>query len=106
MSSDNTGMISEISQNLREDSIRGVQTIRGGIIVDNPSFHITIVKLDELNYLIWSRSGILSIQSRVLYSYLIDGSAKPDIFDPPYDKWIAENSLMMSWLLTQCSPAH
>lgn len=42
MSSDNTGMISEISQNLREDSNRRVQTNCGGMIVDNPSFQITI----------------------------------------------------------------
>lgn len=45
--------------------------------------------------------GILSIENRGLYRYLIDESGKPDISDPLYDKWIAENSLVMSRLLQQ-----
>lgn len=75
MSSDNTGMISEISQNLREDSNRRVWTNLEGMIVDNPWLQITIVTLDGLNYLSWSKPAIISIQSRGICRYLIDESA-------------------------------
>lgn len=52
--------------------------LREGVITDNPSLQITTVKLDGNNFLTWSRSAILSIQSRGLYLYLIGISNKPE----------------------------
>lgn len=61
------------------------------------TLQITILKLDVMNYLIWSRSALLSIQNRGLYRYLTREFKKPQISGPLHDKWIAENSLVMSW---------
>lgn len=39
-----------------------------------------------------------------LYRYLTIDSKKPEIWDPSYDEWIAENLLVMSWLLHSMQP--
>lgn len=67
----------------------------GGPLPDNPSLQIIMVKLDVTNYLTWSRSAILSIQSCGLYGYLTIDAKKQENIEPLYDKWMVENSLAM-----------
>lgn len=58
---------------------------------DNPSPQMTTVKFDGMNYLTWSGSAILAIQSRRLYRYLI-GMQKGLMNNALYDKWIANTA--------------
>lgn len=93
--------MSNVSQELKTEATVGAgdsPIMREVVMTDNPSLQITIVKLVKTNFLTWSRSAILSIQSRGPYSYLIGNSTKPEVIDPKYEKWIAE-SLVMPWLL-------
>lgn len=73
-----------------------------GVITDNPSLQITSVKLRRKIFLTWSRSAILSFQSGGLYRCLIGN--KPKEPHPKNEKRIAENSLVMSWLLHSMQP--
>lgn len=73
--------------------IGGYQIGREVIPTDNLSLQITM-----------SRLAVLSIQSRGLYRYLAGSIERPKERSPLYDKWIAENSLVMSWLLHLIQP--
>jgi hypothetical protein len=71
---------------------------------ENPTLQITTVKLDGLNYLAWSQSALLSIKSRGKIGFLNGKIQEPQPNDPAYDKWEAENSTVMSWLLHSMQP--
>jgi hypothetical protein len=71
---------------------------------ENPTLQITTVKLDEFNYLAWSQSALLSTKSRGKMGYLNGRIQEQQPNDPTYDKWEAENSTIMSWLLHSMQP--
>lgn len=85
-------------------TIGGNQTGRERIPTDNPSPQITTLKLDGTNYLTLSRLAVLSIQRRGLYKYLTGSAKRAEETDSLYYKFIAENSLVMSWLLHSMQP--
>jgi hypothetical protein len=71
---------------------------------ENPTLQITTVKLDGLNYFAWSQFALLSIKSRGKMGYLNGRIQERKPNDPTYDKWEAENSTVMSWLLHSMQP--
>lgn len=96
--------MSSDSQELTEASVRkigGNRIGREGIPTDSPSLQITTVKLEE--QIIIPGQDPLFHQSK--------GEACSDILlrlkekSLLYDKWIAENSLVMSWLLHLMLPS-
>jgi len=60
--------------------------------------------LDGLNYFVWSQSAPLSIKSIGKMGYLNGKIQEPKPIDPTYDKWEAENYIVMSWLLHSMQP--
>ncbi|KAK6921131.1 Retrotransposon Copia-like, N-terminal [Dillenia turbinata] len=83
---------------------RSVTENKVGLLGDNPSLQINLVKLDGTNYLSWSRSCLLFIQARGLKGYVTGEKPKPAITDSTYNQWEAENSLVMSWLINSMQP--
>lgn len=77
---------------------------RVGAISDNPSPHISLIKLDETNYLAWSHSCLLFIKARRMY----DTSQKkvmPATNDLLLNRWNSENSLVMSGHINSMGPS-
>ena len=71
---------------------------------DSPSLQISPIKLNSLNYLIWSRSCSLAIAARRLTGY-ITGSTEPPTEDSALSaQWISENALVMTWLINSMEP--
>ncbi|RVX04556.1 Retrovirus-related Pol polyprotein from transposon TNT 1-94 [Vitis vinifera] len=60
---------------------------------------ITTHKLNGQNYLQWSQSILMFIRGKEKDDYIIGASAAPKTTTSTYKKWIAENNMVMSWLV-------
>lgn len=95
-----TSKVSDASQ-----SREGSSWSRSGLLNDSPSFQISLVQLDgSSNYLPWSKSCVLFIEARGLYDYLTIEMKKPTKDPLAINKWEAENSLIMYWLINSMQP--
>ncbi|KAG8368821.1 hypothetical protein BUALT_Bualt15G0086600 [Buddleja alternifolia] len=69
----------------------------------NPSeshpIQITTIQLNGDNFLRWSQSVRMYIRGRGKIGYLTGESKRPDVEDPAYAIWDAENSMVMTWLV-------
>ena len=68
------------------------------------SFAITSHKLNGGNFLQWSQSVKLFVQGKGKFGYLSGSVAKPNEKEEGYDRWEAENSMIMSWLVNSMEP--
>ncbi|RVW87342.1 hypothetical protein CK203_037241 [Vitis vinifera] len=60
---------------------------------------ITAHKLNGQNYLQWSQSILMFIRGKEKDDYITGASAAPETIASTYKKWIAENNMVMSWLV-------
>ncbi|RVX01288.1 Retrovirus-related Pol polyprotein from transposon TNT 1-94 [Vitis vinifera] len=60
---------------------------------------ITAHKLNGKNYLQWSQSILMFIRGKEKDDYITGASAAPETTTSTYKKWIAENNMVMSWLV-------
>ncbi|RVW54511.1 Retrovirus-related Pol polyprotein from transposon TNT 1-94 [Vitis vinifera] len=60
---------------------------------------ITAHKLNGQNYLQWSQSILMFIRGKEKDDYITGDSAAPETTASTYKKWIAENNMVMSWLV-------
>ncbi|RVW82418.1 Retrovirus-related Pol polyprotein from transposon TNT 1-94 [Vitis vinifera] len=63
--------------------------------------HLPIIahKLNGQNYLQWSQSILMFIRGKEKDDYITGASAAPETTASTYKKWIAENNMVMSWLV-------
>ncbi|XP_057416096.1 uncharacterized protein LOC130710761 [Lotus japonicus] len=66
---------------------------------ESHSVQITTFRLNGSNYFRWSQSVQLYIRGRGKLGYLTGEKPMPDIADPQYAVWDAENSMVMTWLV-------
>ncbi|RVX00895.1 Retrovirus-related Pol polyprotein from transposon TNT 1-94 [Vitis vinifera] len=60
---------------------------------------ITAHKLNGQNYLQWSQSILMFIRGKEKDDYITGALATPETTISTYKKWIAENNMVMSWLV-------
>ncbi|GMP80639.1 hypothetical protein CsSME_00035660 [Camellia sinensis var. sinensis] len=60
---------------------------------------ITAHKLNGQNYLQWSQSILMFIRGKEKDDYITGASALPETTASTYKRWIAENNMVMSWLV-------
>ncbi|KAL5768068.1 hypothetical protein ACOSQ2_014851 [Xanthoceras sorbifolium] len=60
---------------------------------------ITTIHLNGDNFLRWSQSVRMYIRGRGKIGYLTGETKKPNLEDPTYATWDAENSMVMTWLV-------
>ncbi|RVW29262.1 Retrovirus-related Pol polyprotein from transposon TNT 1-94, partial [Vitis vinifera] len=60
---------------------------------------ITTHKLNGQNYLQWSQSILMFIRGKEKDDYITGALAAPETTTSTYKKWIAENNMVMSWLV-------
>ncbi|RVW23954.1 Retrovirus-related Pol polyprotein from transposon TNT 1-94 [Vitis vinifera] len=60
---------------------------------------ITAHKLNGQNYLQWSQSILMFIRGKEKDDYITGALAAPETTASTYKKWIAENNMVMSWLV-------
>ncbi|RVW87157.1 Retrovirus-related Pol polyprotein from transposon TNT 1-94 [Vitis vinifera] len=60
---------------------------------------ITAHKLNGQNYLQWSQSILMFIRGKEKDDYITGASTAPETTASTYKKWIAENNMVMSWLV-------
>ncbi|RVW12005.1 hypothetical protein CK203_087240 [Vitis vinifera] len=60
---------------------------------------ITAHKLNGQNYLQWSQSILMFIRGKEKDDYITGASVAPETTTSTYKKWIAENNMVMSWLV-------
>ncbi|XP_034696491.1 uncharacterized protein LOC117929247 [Vitis riparia] len=65
---------------------------------------ITAHKLNGQNYLQWSQSILMFIRGKEKDDYITGASAAPETTASTYKKWIAENNMVMSWLVNSMTP--
>lgn len=75
-----------------------------GTIVDSTPVTITNQKLHGNNFLPWSRAVELFIVGRGKKEYLSEKTPIPAETDEKFHTWEAENSMIMSWLLSSMTP--
>ncbi|KAE8731219.1 Detected protein of unknown function [Hibiscus syriacus] len=79
-----------------------------GITLNTVSFQnisITSHKLNGNNFLQWSQSVKLFIRGRGKFGYLSSTTTKPAEKDEESERWEAENSMIMSWLINSMDPS-
>jgi len=69
--------------------------------LENSSFSTNVI-LTESNYDVWSQIMEMQIAGREKLEYLMSNTS-PEITDPSYVKWYAENQKVKGWLLTSMS---
>lgn len=62
------------------------------------------MKLDETNYLTWSKFILIYIQGKDNEDYLMGKMEAPPKNDPQYMKWKIENAMVMGWLSNSMKP--
>jgi osmotically-inducible protein OsmY len=72
--------------------------------VDNSSFQLSVEKLNGRNYREWAQSIKLVVEGKGRIGYLT-GDAKQPADPALLQKWKAENSLVMSWLVNSMVPS-
>ncbi|KAL4378943.1 hypothetical protein GQ457_02G009710 [Hibiscus cannabinus] len=75
------------------------------VLPDSNASAVTCHKLVGPNYLQWSQSIKLYITGRGKLGYITGQVEKPNSTDPGYEKWIQENSMVMSWLTNTMTPS-
>lgn len=75
-----------------------------GIVLEIPNSMIITIKFDGTNYLIWSKSVLIHIESRDKEEYLTGEANKALREDPKYQKWKIENAMVKGWLLGSMKP--
>ncbi|KAF6174820.1 hypothetical protein GIB67_010646, partial [Kingdonia uniflora] len=73
--------------------------------VDCPSLQITTVKLDGSNYPVWAQSAKLAIVGRGKINFITSTKDPPIVTDPTYAKWMADNAIVISWLIHSMQPS-
>ncbi|KAH9650093.1 protein kinase domain-containing protein [Citrus sinensis] len=66
---------------------------------ESHSVQITTIRLNEGNFQRWSQSVRMYIRGRGKIGYLTGDVKAPEISDPSYGVWDAENSMIMAWLV-------
>jgi len=66
---------------------------------ENPSLQITLHKLNGRNFLQWSQSVTLFLRGKGRLGYITGETKAPDVLDPGYPRWDAENSMVQAWLI-------
>ena len=61
---------------------------------ENPSLQITLHKLNGRNFLQWSQSVTLFLRGKGRLGYITGETKSPDVSDPSYPQWDAENSMV------------
>lgn len=74
-----------------------------GIVNEFPNTLITTVHLDGINFLALSQSTKLFITGKGKSRYLTGDTKMPNTKDPTYQKWEAENTMVMSNSYIPCS---
>nr|CAD1831090.1 unnamed protein product [Ananas comosus var. bracteatus] len=72
--------------------------------LDSTHVATTTHKLNGQNYLQWSQSILMIIRGKEKEDYLTGDSAAPETTAPTYKKWMAENNMVMSWLVNSMMP--
>ncbi|KAA8535471.1 hypothetical protein F0562_030474 [Nyssa sinensis] len=67
--------------------------------METPHLPITAHKLNGQNYLQWSQSILMFIRGKEKDDYIIGASVAPEPTVPTHKRWIAENNMVMSWLV-------
>ena len=75
----------------------GIQTVRHPS--ENSPIQITTIRLNGDNFLRWSQSVRMYIRGRGKIGYITGETEEPDLDDPTYATWDAENSMVMTWLV-------
>lgn len=70
----------------------------------NTNQRLSSALLNELNYLPWSRAITIALGGKAKLSFIQDDNKKPETSDKTYDSWIAQDQLVMSWLLNSMEP--
>ncbi|XP_038712677.1 uncharacterized protein LOC120006633 isoform X2 [Tripterygium wilfordii] len=65
----------------------------------NPNQRLTSALLNEFNYLPWSRAILLALGGRSKLEFIDENSVAPDANSGEYKAWIANDKLVMTWLL-------
>ena len=63
------------------------------------SVQITTIRLNENNFLRWSKFVRMYIRGRGKIGYLTGDTKEPVRTNPSYATWNAENSMIMAWLV-------
>lgn len=71
----------------------------GGIVNESPNSTITTIRLGGTNFLAWSQSAKLYITGKGKGAYLSGAAKMPAPTNSAFEKWEAENAMVMSWLL-------
>ncbi|KAM2670201.1 hypothetical protein EV1_006165 [Malus domestica] len=65
----------------------------------NPNQHLSLVLLNEFNYLPWARAASLALGGRSKLGFINGSQPAPDASSPEFGGWLCKDQLVMSWLL-------
>ncbi|XP_077211228.1 uncharacterized protein LOC143846625 [Tasmannia lanceolata] len=71
----------------------------------NTGIKLTLVPLNGLNYVSWSRTASLALGGRSKLDYINGKKEIPKITDPNFDDRQTNDQLVMSWILNSMEPA-
>ena len=90
--------MAETSSSQGIEPTRGQPLLNGHCNIDH-KIQISVHKLNVKNYIPWSQAMKLMIRGRGRLGYLTRLVKTPQKDDPAYQKWDAENSTIMAWLI-------
>ena len=65
----------------------------------NQSQKMTTVLLNGFNYLPWSRAVTIALGGRSRLGFINGKAPAPDSSSPDFEKWLAKDQMVMSWML-------
>ncbi|KZV23338.1 hypothetical protein F511_02239 [Dorcoceras hygrometricum] len=71
---------------------------------DMSSLQITTYRLNGRNYLQWAQSVKIVICARGKLGFLTGDLPPPATTDPTYSTWLADNSIVLAWLINSMEP--
>ncbi|KZV19361.1 hypothetical protein F511_25096 [Dorcoceras hygrometricum] len=71
---------------------------------DMSSSHSTTYRLNGRNYLQWAQSVKIVICARGKLGFLTGDLPPPATTDPTYSTWLADNSIVLAWLINSMEP--
>ncbi|XP_073129675.1 uncharacterized protein [Henckelia pumila] len=89
------------SNSVAKKSLAAVSSLSGN---DISSLQITTHKLNGRNYLQWAKSVKIVISGRGKLGYLTGDPPAPSQKDASYKVWVAENSIVLAWLINSMEP--
>ena len=102
-------VLSETMSDISNESTIPQPSLNNPIITDSSkispttseshSVQITTIRLNGDNFLRWSQSVWMYIRGRGKMGYLTGEKKAPEVDDPNYAIWDAENSMVMTWLV-------